>query len=161
MSRMLLPAVCFAIFSAVPAFAGDKKEDKVPFEVYAKGYFIKNTAKLPGNPAYLVLQDKKAFDEVFGVGVVMGAKPKFVDAKVFENNMIVAVIKAGNAITTYEVEKVRRDKNKLIVQYKAMAKDPSTAQFRSPLIVSVPRADVAEVVFVENGKEASKAGVKK
>ena len=160
--RRALPLASFAILIGVlPSFSGDKKDDKIPFEVYAKGYFVKNSVKLQENPAFLALPDKKAFDEIFGVGVVMGAKPKFVDEKLFENNMIVSVIKAGNAITTYQVEKVSRDKNKLIVHYKAGDKGPTTAQFRSPLILSVPRADVAEVVFMENGKDAGKVSVKK
>jgi hypothetical protein len=160
MSRLLLSTLCVVTFSVLPVSSGDKKEDKAPFEVYAKGYFVKNKAPVTANPAYVVLKDKKAYDEIFGVGVVMGAKPKFVDAKLFDNNMIVSVIKSGNAVTTYEVEGVRRDKTKLIVQYKATTKD-ATAQFRSPLIISVPRADVLEVVFIENGKEVSKVEVKK
>jgi hypothetical protein len=156
----LPPAIgCALAFLALPAFSGEG--DKVAVEVYAKGYFVKNKAPLPGNPAYLVLQDKKAFDEIFGVGVVMGAKPKFVGAKLFDGNLIISVIKAGNSITTYEVEQVRRDKGKLVVQYKAMDKGATSAQFRSPLIVSVPRGDYTEVVFLENGKEANKVAVKK
>ena len=112
--RRFLPTALFVILLGVlPGFSGDKKDDKVPFEVYAKGYFVKNKAPLPANPTFLVLPDKKAFDEIFGVGVVMGAKPKFVDDKVFETNMIVTVVKSGNAVTIYEVEKISRDKDRL------------------------------------------------
>jgi hypothetical protein len=150
---------CVLLF-ALPVVS-QNKDAKVPFEVFAKGYFVKNTVKLEGNPAFLVLPDKNAFDNVFGFGRVMGAKPKLVEESVFEKNLIAVVVKAGNAVTTYEVEQVRRDKDKLVVQYKATAGNASTAQFRSSLIVSVPRAGVTEVVFLENGKEAGKAAVKK
>ena len=138
-----------------------KKKDDVQFEVYAKGYFVKNTAKLPGNKAFLVLPDKKAYDEIFGIGFVMGAKPKLVDEKLFEKNLVVTAIKSGNTLWKYDVEKVRVDKKQLIVEYKATGKEAAGVKYTVPLIVSVPRGDVTEVVFIENGKEAGKAEVKK
>ena len=149
------------ILAALPTVAGEKKKDEIAFEVYAKGYFVKNNAKLPGNPAYLVLQDKKAFDEIFGVGVVMGARPKFVDDKLFDKNLLAVVVKSGNVPWKYEVEKVRVDKKQLIIEYKATGKESATAKFASPLIVSVPRGEYSEIVFIENGKEAGKQEVKK
>ena len=156
-----LVAFGVSLFAGLPMESGEKKEEKVPFDVYAKGYFVKNKAALPGNPAHLVLQDKKSFDEIFGFGATMGAKPKLVDEKLFKDNVVVSVIKSGNSLTTYEVEQVRRDKNKLIVQYKAADKGPTSARFNSALILSTPRGDYTEVVFIENGKEAGKAAAKK
>lgn len=158
--RFALPAVGLFLIASFPAISGDKKEDKVAHEVYAKGYFVKNNAPLPGNPAFLVLQDKKSFDQIFGFGAVMGAKPKLVDEKLFEGNVIMVVIKSGSTLWKYEVQKIRRDKDQLVVEYGAMGKE-STAKFNSPLIVSVPRGDFATVVFVENGKEIAKAPAKK
>ena len=161
-------ALCLFIFtvaivlSASPSsFSGDKKADKVAFEVYAKGYFVKNNATLPGNPAYLIVQDKKAYDQIFGIGFTMGAKPKLVDEKLFEANLVVSVIKSGSTLWKYEVEKVSREKDQLVVKYTAGGKDSPSAKFNSALIVSVPRGDYAEVVFIENGKEAGKQTLKK
>lgn len=163
--RFWLPALALVLCAALPIDSGEKKKEKekdeVPFEVYAKGYFVKNTAKLPGNPAFLVLQDKKAYDEIFGIGVVMGAKPKLVDDKLFEKNLVVAVIKSGNTLWKYEIEKVRVDKKQLIIQYTATGKENASAKYTVPLIVSVPRGEYTEVVFIENGKEAGKQEVKK
>ena len=158
---LLLPAFCASLLGVLPAFSGDKNDDKVPFEVYAKGYFVKNNAPVKDNPGYVVLTDKKAFDDVFGLATVMKAKPKLVEEKLFETNLIVSVIKSGNALTTYDVEQVSRDKNKLVVKYKASDKGPTTAPFRSPLILALPRADVTEIVLIENGKEVRKIEVKK
>lgn len=155
--RLLAFPFCVVLFAVLPAFSGDKKDDKVPFEVYAKGYFVKNKAAAD----YLVVADKKTFDDTFGVATVMKAKPKLVEANLFESSLIVSVIKSGNSVTTYDIEQVTRDKNKLIVKYKATPGQPSTAQFRSPLILAVPRADVAEIVLIENGKEVRKLEVKK
>jgi hypothetical protein len=147
--------------TTLPIDAGDKKDDKVPFEIYAKGYFVKNNAKIPGNPAFLVVNDKKAYDDIFGIGFVMGAKPKLVDEKLFESNVIVTVIKSGNTPWKYEVEKVERKKDQLIVRYTATGKESPSAKFTSPLILSVPRGDYAEIVFIEGGKEVGKQMIKK
>ena len=91
----------------------------------------------------------------------MGPKPKLVDEKLFEGNYIVTVIKSGSTLWKYEVEKVRVDKKQLIVHYTAKGKESASAKYTVPLIVSVPRGDYTEVVFVENGKEAGKQAVKK
>lgn len=158
--RCLMAALGLLLCASWPISSGEKKEDKIAFEVYAKGYFVKNTVKLTDNQALFVLRDKTAFEQIFGFGRVMGAKPKLVDEKLFEGNLIVTVIKSGNTLWKYEVEKVRADKKQLIVQYTVMGKE-TTAKFTVPLIVSVPRGDYSEVVFIENGKEAGKQTVKK
>ena len=146
--------------ATLAASAGEPK-GKVAFDVYAGGYFVRNDAPIAGNPAFLVLPSKKSFDGVFGFGFVMGAKPKLVDNKLFDANLIAVVVKEGNAPTTYEVQKVEREKGRLVVHYKATQKQATTARFRSPLILSVPRGDYAEIAFIENGKEVGKAAVKK
>ena len=115
--RSLLPALGLLLFVLLPVLSAEKKADKVAYEVYARPYFVKNTVKLTDNQAFFVLQDKKSFDEIFGVGFVMGKKPKLVDDKLFEGNLIVTAIKSGNRLWTYEVEAVRVDKKQLIVQY--------------------------------------------
>jgi len=154
--------LCITLFAVLVAtstgFSGD---NKVAFEVYAKGYFVKNNAPLPGNPAFLVLQDKKAFEQIFGFGAVMGAKPKLVDEKLFEANVVVTVIKSGATLWKYEVAQVARDKKQLIVKYTASGTESPSAKFNSSLIVSVPRGEYTEIVFVENGKEAGKVEMKK
>jgi hypothetical protein len=156
----LLVLGCLVAASS-PVSSGDKKDDKITFEVFAKGYFVKNNAPLPGNPAYLILRDMKSYDQIFGIGFVMGAKPNRVDEKLFAGHVVVSVIKSGNTLWKYEVEKVRRVKDQLIVHYTAMGKESATAKFNSPLIVAVPRGDYAEIVFVENGKEVGKQAMKK
>ena len=52
-----MPALGVLLLASLPAASGEKK---IAFEIYAKGYFVKNNAPLPGNPAYLILHDKKA-----------------------------------------------------------------------------------------------------
>jgi hypothetical protein len=159
--QCLMSVVPALLCVPLPISSGEKKPDKIMFEVYAKPYFVKNNVKLPSNPAFFVLQDKKGFDQIFGAGFVMGAKPKLVDEKLFEGHNIVAVIKSGNTLWKYEVERVRVDKKQLIVEFQAKGKENATAKFTVPLIVSVPRGEYNEVVFIENGKEVGNQAVKK
>src|SRR5262245_49131220 len=159
---------CFAaglglLLAAGLTVRGDEaRGDKVEYEVHAKGYFEKNTSGLKGDSSYLFLTDDKAFDAVFGVGVTMGTKPNLLPKDAFEKKAVAAVIKRGNAVTDYEVEKVTDDKETLYVQYKAKTGTAGTAKYASPLIVSVPRGKYTSVVFIENGKtvETVKVGDK-
>ncbi|MBM3994674.1 MAG: hypothetical protein FJ303_11060 [Planctomycetes bacterium] len=148
---------CLALTFAFPIGG----EPKAEFEVYARPYFVKNNAPLPTNPAYLIVNDKKAFDEIFGVAFVMGQKPKLVGETLFEKNRILVVVKSGNFLATYKVEDVRIDKRQLQLKYTATDKGPTSARFNSPLIVAVPRGDYDEVAFIENGKEAARQKLKK
>jgi hypothetical protein len=158
--RCLLSAFGVLLFALLPVLSAEKKADKIAYEIYAKGYFVKNTVKLTDDKGFFVFQDKKGFDEIFGFGRVMGAKPKLVDDKLFEGSLVVTAIKSGSTLWMYEVEAIRVEKKQLIVQFKATGKE-STAKFTVPLIVAVPRGEYTEVVFIENGKEVGKMPVKK
>jgi hypothetical protein len=155
MTRILIPVAGVIAAFTLPVAA----QEKVAFEIYAKGYFVKNNAKLPGNPAYLVLPSKKDYDQIFGFGAVMGGKPKLVDEKLFEDNLVVTVIKSGNTLWKYEVETVRVDKKRLIVTYTAKGNESASAKYTVPMILSVRRGDFIDVVLVENGKEVGKVAV--
>ncbi|MSU80566.1 MAG: hypothetical protein EXS16_21065 [Gemmataceae bacterium] len=135
--------------------------EKVAYEIYAKNYFVKNSAPLPGNPAFLVLHDKKSYDQIFGIGFVIGGKPKLVTESLFQKNLVITAIKSGNALWKYDVEKVTIEKQQLIIAYKATGKESPSAKFTVPLIVSVPRGDYTDIVFIENDKEVSRMPVKK
>jgi len=127
------------------------KGKKVEFDVH-NGHFQKNNAGLKGDSSYLVFSDRDAFDKVFGIGRVIG-KQNFVPRDAFDKKVVVAVIKRGNAITEYKVEKVTADEGTLYVQYTAKMGPAGTATFASPLIVSVDRDRYKSVVFIENGKK--------
>ena len=108
--RRLLPTALFVVLvGVVPGFSGDKKDDKVPFEVYAKGYFVKNNARCRRTRRSSSCRTRKRSTKS-SASPSSWAKPKFVDEKVFDTNMIVTVVKSGNAVTIYEVEKVSRER---------------------------------------------------
>lgn len=156
-------ALTVALVASI-AGAADKDEAKgkaVKHEVYSS-YFEKNNSGLKGDASYLAVRSGEEFDKLFGVAAVGGKKLSVLPKGAFEDNLVVAVIKRGDAPWTYNVEKVTENEGTLTVQYKASeGKGGGTAKFASPLIVSVPRAKIAKVVFVENGKQAGMAEVGK
>jgi hypothetical protein len=157
MTRTALFAIALVSLAGVGRAADEAKGEKVEFAVHT-GHFQKNDAGLKGDQSFLLLTTPEGFDKVFGAGFVMGKKPNVVPKDAFDKHVVAATIKRGNAITTYDVEKVTLDKDgTLYVQYKATAGPPGTATFASPLIVSAPKDKVKKVEFIENGKSAGTA----
>jgi hypothetical protein len=156
LTALVLPLVIVA----APAPDDDTaKGKKVEFDVH-DGHFEKNNSGLKGESSYLEFSDRDAFDKVFGLGRVM-RKQNFVPKDAFDKKMVVAVIKRGNALTTYKVDKVTADGGTLYVQYTAKMGEAGTATFHSPLIVSVDKGKYTKVVFIENGKKADTLKVEK
>jgi hypothetical protein len=145
------------------ARAADKEGGKgkeVKYQVHS-GHFVSNKAPLKGKSSFLAFTDYKAFRAVFGIGRVLGNKQKFVTAGDFKTQMVAAAIHRGNSIWTYTVEKVTAADGTLYLRFKAVPGKETSAQFASPLIVSVPKGKYTRVVFLENGKKAGTAKVKK
>jgi hypothetical protein len=150
-----------SLASLVPAGAADEaKGAKVEYQVH-NGYFEKNNSGLKGEASYLAFTDQKAYDQVFGAGVVMGKKQNFLPKGAFDSKMVVAVIKRGNKIWEYKVEKVTAEGGVLYVQYTATSKDGGSATFASPLIVSVDKGKYQSVVLLEDGKKVGAADIGK
>jgi hypothetical protein len=138
--------------------AAEKAEargEKLPFAVHS-GYFESNKSGLKGEASYLAFTDPKAFEKVFGIGVVMGKKPKLLPADAFDSHFVVAVIKRGKAVWEYEVAKVTEDQGKVYVAYTATSKEGGgSATFASPLIISILLGKYSSVGFIENGKSVA------
>lgn len=150
---LLTSAVLAGLLTALPAGAGDK--ERVAFEVYAKGYFVKNNAPLKGASAYTVVTDKAGFDRLFGVAFVMGPRPKLIDPKAFDTKLVAVAVKRGNSLWKYDVQKVVRKGDRLEIHYKADQSKPTSATFASPLIVAADRKGITTTVFIENGKQVA------
>jgi hypothetical protein len=157
--RAALLAVPLALLAGSARGADEAKGDKVEFTAY-DGYFEKNNSGLKGDVSYLMFTDKDAFDKVFAARppLMGGKKPVLLTKDALDKNLVAAVVKRGNAVTTYAVEKVTRDGDTLYVQYKATAGPPGTATFASPLVVSAPKDKVKKVAFIENGKTVGTIG---
>ncbi len=151
----MLRRLVLALLLASVAVAEDKKD---PEFVVHSGHFEKNNSGLKDEPSLLLLKDADEFDKVFGtvppVGLGGGGKKNNpVSKDMFEKDVVAAIIRRGNAITTYTEVSTKADGETLTVTFKSETGKASTATFASPLIVSVPKGKITKVVFVENGKE--------
>ena len=70
----------------------------------------------------------------------------------FNSNMVLAVVKRGNAFWEYKVEKATVEHGVVRFRYKATSKKTPSTTFSCPLIVSVPKGDYKAVKFIENKK---------
>lgn len=116
------------------------------------GYFVSNKFERDKPASFVVIQDRKRFDEVFGVGFVMGDKSNRLKPDAFKSKMVVSAIKRGPAVTTYKVTSVTVHKGTLYLRYGAKTGPPGSATFACPLIVSVPKGSYSAVVFLANEK---------
>lgn len=125
------------------------------------GHFVNNTFR-PNDPSLsLLITDHVDFEKVFGVAAFglaggKGKPQKWVNAKTFENNFVAAIIRRGNSLWTYKVEKGELLNGTLALHFRTEQSPPNPAtQFASPMIVSFGRADVQKVEFIENGKSVN------
>lgn len=148
--------LCAAVLALGAASAAEGGR-AVPFHAYS-AYFEKNSSGLSGKASYLALTSREAFDRVFGPAATMQAK-EFLPADAFERRLVVAVIKRGGEVWTYDLKEVTSEGGTLTVRYEARAKPGGGARYASPLIVAADRGDYNTVVFVENGKRVGQACV--
>jgi hypothetical protein len=148
-----------AAFAGVVRLSGadDTKAKEVRFD-QATGYFESNKSGLTGEASYLAFADQESFLKALRpTPPLMGKKPKLLPKDVFEKNIVVSVIKRGDTIWKYTVDKVTAQTGTLTIEYKAAQQGAGggTAKFASPMVVAVEKGDYKEVVFVENGKKAA------
>ena len=140
---MLLTAA--SLVQAAPA------TQPVAFDTH-DGYFVSNKFEPDVPTSFVVFQDQKAFDKVFGSAFVMNDKHHRLPKDAFESKMVVATIKRGKAVWTYKVEAVRAEAGILTLRYSTKTEAHPTAEFACPLIVSIPKGDYVAVQFIEDGK---------
>ena len=155
-------AITVFLFAQDGAAQNPKVESKaaeVKFQRY-DNYFEKNNSGLKGNSSYLVLKNQTAFDKVFGAGATMGEN-NFLPDGVFDSMLVIAAIKRGSSLRTYEVTQATVENGKLYVRFNTVDKASGSATFSSPLILAIPKGNYKKILFVENGKQAKSITVKK
>lgn len=157
MSAPMTRALCVVL--AVAGLAAARQLGDTVTYVRHDGHFEKNTSELKGDSSYLVIASREEFDKVFGAGFTMGKKPNVVPADAFEKNLVLAVIKRGPAVTTYSQIGIF-EAGPVDVRFKSETGPAGTARFASPLVLTIPKAGVKEVRFLENGKLAAKVAVR-
>ena len=124
---------------------------KLSFDTYS-GYFVSNKFEPDAAESFLVIDDQKQFDKVFGVAMVMGDKSHRLPKEIFSGSIVLAAVKRGKAVCEFKVDEVTVAGGVVELRYAAGSKQSDSATFASPLIVSIPRGPYTAVRFWENGK---------
>ena len=120
------------------------------------GHFVNNTFRTNDASLFLLITEMADFEKVFGVAAVQGKPRKWVNTRTFENSSVAAIIRRGNSIWTYKVQKGELQNGTLALHFSSEKTPPNPAtEFASPMIVSFDRADVQKVEFIENGKSVN------
>jgi hypothetical protein len=135
-----------------------KSAPPVEFQQY-DSYFEKNNSGLKGKTSYLVLANQEQFDKIFGSAATM-EQNNFLPPDVFKSKIVFATIKRGS-MRHYDDVKVTAEKGEIFVWYNAKDDAPGSATFSTPLILAVDKGKYSEVVFIENGKKAGTAKIKR
>ena len=146
---LVILTFCLGLLAAEPATQPASKP--VAFDVH-NGYFVSNQFEPKEPSSFAVITDQKAFDRIFGVGVVWADKSHRLPEKSFDSKTVVAVIKRGETFWQFTVQDVQAGQGVLTIRYTATAEPQDSAEFACPLIVSVPKGSYTSVQFIENEK---------
>jgi hypothetical protein len=124
---------------------------KLKVETYS-GYFVSNKFEPKTPTSFLTAHTQKEFDEVFGAAFVMRDKSHRLAADAFKSQLVLAAIRRGMAICTYQVTSVTEKDGVVQLRYKTTTKKSDSASFACPLIVSIPQGKYRAIEFHENDK---------
>lgn len=124
---------------------------KLEFKTYS-GYFVSNKFEPDSSASFVVLDNRKQFDQVFGVAFVIGDKSPRLSPDAFKTQLVLAAIRRGKAFCTYQVTSVTEKGGVVQLRYQTTSKKSDSATFACPLILSIPKGKRQEVEFYENDK---------
>lgn len=132
MKRALIAAVVIALVAApvlVLAFAPapDAGSRTIDHKVI-DGYGVSRDANLKGDACFLAVTSKEEFDRVFYPVLTPRGLPDPVAKNAFDTRLFVAVVKRGDVLYDYKVEKVIANGDTLTVQYGVAPRKGSPAR---------------------------------
>lgn len=149
-----------AVATSSAADKAEAKGEKADYKVY-NSYFVSNKADLKGESTYFAFADQDALGKVLRPAPPnIGQKREYLPRDIFDSRLVAAVVKRGNKLWEYQVEKVTVDGETMYVQYKVTSKN-TDAVHAVPLIIAADKGKVKKVVFIENGEKAGTAEVGK
>jgi hypothetical protein len=113
--------------------------------------FVKNNAGLTNAATYLVVQDQKEFDRIFGHAAVMWQKHKSPPPD-FSKDVVALAVHHGHRYTRYKVQAVEFANQVATVRYTLTVRPTPNTTYACPMILTLPRAGLRAVAFIENGQ---------
>lgn len=122
--KKLLPGALAAVLISAPvlvlAFAPAPDAGRKPVEHKTwNGYAESRDSGLKGDASFLALTAKSEFSRVFDPVLTPRGRPDVIPADAFDKQLFVAVIKRGDVLWDYKVEKVTANGDTLTVHYRA------------------------------------------
>ena len=131
---------------------------KLKFQTYS-GSFVSKKFE-PDSPAsFVVLDNRKQFDQVFGVAFVIGDKSPRLAPDAFETRLVLAAIRRGKAFCTYQISSVTEKEGVVHLRYQTRSKKSDSATFTCPLILSILKGKYQAVEFHENDKPVKRLAI--
>ncbi|KAB8142233.1 hypothetical protein F8S13_14670 [Chloroflexia bacterium SDU3-3] len=137
----------------------------LPFETFREttfSSFVKNTY-----PDFLLaaIRSEQEWDAIFHPAPVMGKQQAFApETSLYKDRMILLIRRVAPAVandSTFTVESVSRDGDRLTVRYQYTEPSPAaSAQYSASVGIIIPSADYADATFIENGKDVGKLDIK-
>ena len=116
--------------------------------------FVKNDAGVTNAATYMVVKEQPEFDRIFGHAAVMWQKHKSPPPD-FSKQVVVLAVHQGNCYTTYKVQTLESTNNIMAIHYTTKVKSTPNTIYACPLILTLPRAGLIAVTFIENGKSVA------
>ena len=135
------------------SFSEEKKirSNQINYEIH-NGYFVSNKYEPKKTQSFIISDEQKGFDSVFGVAFLQGDKSNRLKEKWFDSKIVISTIKRGSFFCEYEVSSITNNNGEILLRYNTKEKKSSTAEFSCPLIISIPKNNYKSVKFIENGK---------
>jgi hypothetical protein len=115
--------------------------------------FIKNDSGLDKAAHHLLVKDQQQFDKYFGHAAVMWQKKKMPPPD-FTKQAVALVVHQGKFYTAYKVQSVTNENSVMVIRYTTTVKQTPATTYACPMILTIPRAGLTSVDFVENGQPA-------
>ena len=132
-----------------PATQAASRPAPVAFDIHV-GHYVSNKFEPEKSESFVVIQDQETFDQTFGTALVQGKVANYLPAEAFQTKIVLAAIKRGHAIWTFNVTDVTTAGGVLTFRYTATSEKTDTADYASPVIISVPKGNYTAVLFEEN-----------
>ncbi len=148
------------LLPALAATAGAEAPGPVPVVVH-EDHFLRNDSGLNQPAHFLVIGNSARFDAVFGtVPPLMNQRKRNpVLPGAFQTHRVVAAVHQGREYTDYRDVKATLAGTTLTLAYRTAVRATPQTVYACPLIVTVPRGPLTQVVFVENGKPVAEVKV--
>lgn len=160
-SLMQVLGLSLAVAASVWAAEGNPKQEKpiakMTFDTHS-GYYPFSEFEPNATESFVVFNDQKEFDKVFGM--VLYENAHRLPRNAFTSNFVVATIKRATAVWEYKVESVTEANGIVEIRYAATSKKNDVARRAYSLIASIPKGKVRAVQFVENERLVKRVEIK-